>query len=195
MSEVRSTESQINRAVTSDEWRVTRHRGRCPKGRIANQKSSDDWLPTSRLDSGGDVGLLEILPSEEERLAGDLGERIGEAIAEIQPGGVAALAEVEESLPRQVRLLDGDGFDDNAGSAEKSVALTASVRANLTFNDDGELDEVCGTHQAAVGAVDELGVEGGFGFSEKDGGKCRRGITWGDRVGHRGIRRGRDRDL
>jgi hypothetical protein len=85
---------------------------------------------------------------------------------------VAALAEVEKSLPRQVRLLDGDRFDDNAGSAEKGIALTASVRPYLTFNDDGELDEVCGTHQAAVRAVDELGVEGGFGFPEKDGDKC-----------------------
>jgi hypothetical protein len=51
--------------------------------------------------------------------------------------------------------------------------LTASVRPNLTFNDDGELDEICGTHQAAVGAVDELGLEGGFGFPEEDGDQCR----------------------
>jgi len=80
-------------------------------------------LLTFRLESGGDVGLLEILPFEEENLAGDLGERIGEAIAEIQPGGVAALAEVKESLPRQVRLLDGDRFDDDASSAEKRAII------------------------------------------------------------------------
>ena len=70
-----------------------------------------------------------------------------------------------------MRLLDGDRFDDDASSAEKSIALTACVRPNLTFNDDAELDEICGTHQAAVGPVDKLGVEDGFGFPEKDGGK------------------------
>ena len=91
-------------------------------------------LLTFQLESGSDVGLLEILPFEEENLAGDLGERISEAIAEIQRGGVAALAEVKESLPRQVRLLDGHRFDDDASSAEKSIALAASVRPNLTFN-------------------------------------------------------------
>jgi hypothetical protein len=97
-------------------------------------QTSHDVLLTFQLESGGDVGLLEILAFEEESLTGDLGERIGEAIAEIQPGGVAALAEVEESLPRQVRLLDRDRFDDDASSAEKSIALAASVRPNLTFN-------------------------------------------------------------
>ena len=54
------------------------------------------------------------------RLDGDLGECIGEAIAEIQPGGVVALAEVEESLSRQVRLFDGDRFDDDASCPENS---------------------------------------------------------------------------
>lgn len=106
---------------------------------------------TFQSESGGDVGLLEILPFEEQSLASDLGERIGEAIAEVQSGGVAALAEVEECLPRQMRLLDGDRFDGDASFAEKSIALTACVWPNLTFNDDAELDEICGTHQAAVG--------------------------------------------
>ncbi len=66
-------------------------------------------------------------------------------------------------------------------SAEKSTALTAHVGANLTFHRHGELDEVGRTHQAAVGPVDELGVEGSFGFPEKDGGKrsiwCGGGFT------------------
>ena len=82
---------------------------------------------TSGLESGWYVGLFEILPLEEERLAGDLGQRIGEAVAESQPGRVAALAEVEESLARDMRLLDGKRFDDNVSSAEKSITLTAGV--------------------------------------------------------------------
>jgi ABC-type cobalt transport system substrate-binding protein len=46
-------------------------------------------IPDRLLECKGDVGLLKILPFEKERLAGDLGEGIGEAITEIQPGGVA----------------------------------------------------------------------------------------------------------
>ena len=124
---------------------------------------------TSGLESGWDVGLFEILPLEEERLAGDLGERIGEAVAEIQPGRVAALAEIEEGLARDMRLLDGERFDDDVSSAEKNITLTAGVWPNLAFNDDGELKEVCGAHQTMVGVVDELNVEGGVGFPKKDG--------------------------
>ena len=76
---------------------------------------------------------------------------LGEAVAEIRPGRVAALAEVEEALAREMRLLDGARFDDDVGSAEKNITLTASVWPNLAFNDDGELKEVCGAHQTAVG--------------------------------------------
>ena len=57
--------------------------------------------------------------------------------------------------------------NDDAGSANKNIALTASVRSNLTFNDDRELKEVCGAYQAAVGGMDKLGEESGFGFPKK----------------------------
>jgi hypothetical protein len=88
-------------------------------------------MPSTTLESGWDVGLFEILPLEEEWLAGDLGEGIGEAVTEIQPGYVAALTEVEEGLACEMRLLDGERFDNDAGSAEKNIALTASVGPDL----------------------------------------------------------------
>jgi hypothetical protein len=40
---------------------------------------------------------------------------------------VAALAKVEEGLAREMRLLDGERFDDDAGSAEKNITLTADI--------------------------------------------------------------------
>src|SRR5271157_5988650 len=158
---------------------------------------AEKFLPRScRSESGWDIGLLEILPLEEKRFAGDLGERIGEAIAEIQPGRVAALAEVEEGLARQMRLLNGERFDDDVGSAEKSITLTAGVRPNLAFNDDGEFNKVCGAHQAAVGVVDKLGVEGDFGFPKKMAASAEVSrIIWEDRARHKGIRRDRDKDV
>ena len=69
---------------------------------------------------GRDVGLFEILPFEEHRFAGEPGEGIGEAVSEIQPRRVAALTEVEEGLAREMRLLDGERFDGDVGSAEKT---------------------------------------------------------------------------
>jgi hypothetical protein len=54
---------------------------------------------------------------------------------------VAALAEVEEGLAREVRLLDRERIDDNAGSGNKNIALTASVRPNLSFEGNAELRE------------------------------------------------------
>src|ERR1035441_7390572 len=120
---------------------------------------------------GGDIGFLKIRAFEEEGFARAFGERISEKVAEIQPGPVAPLAEIEESLPRQVRLLNGYRFKHNAGPAEKSIALTTGVGANLTFNNHAQLDEVRRTHQAAVGAMNKLGVEGGVSFPEKNSGQ------------------------
>ncbi len=85
-----------------------------------------------------------MLTLEEKRLAGDLGERIGEAVAEIQPGRVAALAKVDEGLAREMRLLDGERFEDDVGSAEKSTTWTTGVCPNLAFNEDGEFNKVRG---------------------------------------------------
>ena len=85
---------------------------------------------------GDDVGLTEVVPLEQEGLARDLGERIGEAVAEIQSGRVPAFAKVEECLAREVRLLERERFDANPGSAKKNIPLPARVRPNLAFNDD-----------------------------------------------------------
>jgi len=40
-----------------------------------------------------------------------------------------------------MRLIESDRFDADTGSAKKNVTLTACVRPNLTFKDDGEFNE------------------------------------------------------
>lgn len=97
-------------------------------------------------------------PLEQERFGGDLGERIGEAVAEIQSRRVAALAEVVEGLARQMRLLDGERLDEDDGPAEKCIALPDGVRADLAFNDHAEFQEVSGADHAAVRVMNELRV-------------------------------------
>ena len=91
-----------------------------------------------------DIGLPEVVALEQKRLAGDLSERISEAIAEIQPRRVAAFAEVMEGLARDLRLLDGDRLDYHANSAEQRVALPEDVCAELALYDDREFEEIAG---------------------------------------------------
>ncbi len=66
-----------------------------------------------------DVGLAEVFPSEEERLAGGLGEGVGEAITEIKAGGMATFAVVGVALTREEGLLFGDRINGNSRVAEK----------------------------------------------------------------------------
>jgi hypothetical protein len=66
---------------------------------------------------------------------------------------VPAFAEFEESLAREMRLLESERFDADTGSAKKDITLTACVWPNLAFNDDREFNEVCSAHQVAVGVV------------------------------------------
>jgi hypothetical protein len=70
------------------------------------------------------VGLAEAVAFEEKRFAGGFGQGVREAIAEVKCGRVAALAVIGISLPGDVRLLFGDRFDGDMGSAKKRVALT-----------------------------------------------------------------------
>jgi len=86
---------------------------------LARGKAIGSYVAQSRASYGGDdVGFLKILPPEQERLAGDLGERIGEAVAEIQPRRMTPFSEIVEGLARNVRLLDGERLDDDARPAE-----------------------------------------------------------------------------
>ena len=119
---------------------------------------------------GDDVGLSEIIPLVKERLAGVPGECIGEAVAEIQPGRVTALAEIMESLAREMSLLHGKRFDDDAGPADKHIALANGFHSYLAFENEGDLQEVRGADQAAVRVMNDLRVTGGLGLVEENGG-------------------------
>jgi hypothetical protein len=79
-----------------------------------------------------------------------LGERIGEAVAEIQPGWVPAFAEVVKGLAREMRVLDSHWFDHDASPAKQRVALPEDFNRELALEDNRELDEVPRGHSADV---------------------------------------------
>ena len=119
-------------------------------------------------ESRDDVGFLKILPLEQERLASDLGERVGEAVAEIQPSRVTPFSKIVEGLARDVSLLDSERLDYAACPAEKHIALAGDFRPGLALNDYGEFQKGPGTDETAVGVVDEPGVEVDFGLPEQN---------------------------
>ena len=77
----------------------------------------------------GDVGLAEIAPFEQKLRGTDHGDRIGETIAHVEPGRMAALAEAFERQFRRLVMLaiEGEGGDVR-GSA--SAATMADALAN-----------------------------------------------------------------
>jgi hypothetical protein len=119
---------------------------------------------TRASQGGDDVGPFEVVAFEKERLASEFGEGIGEAVSEIQPCRVAALAEVVESLAREMRLFDSHGFDHYANAAKQCVALLGDLNPELTLDDNREFDEIPSRDAAARGAADGLDKEFGIRF-------------------------------
>jgi hypothetical protein len=64
-----------------------------------------------------DVRPGEIVALEQQGLAGGLGQRIGERVADVQAGGVAAATEAAESLAGDPCLISGDRSDLDPGLA------------------------------------------------------------------------------
>src|SRR5918996_503435 len=58
-----------------------------------------------------DVGLGEIVALEQQRLARGPRERVGECVADVQTGGVAAPAEATEGFTSDLGLIGGDRRD------------------------------------------------------------------------------------
>ena len=133
--------------------------------------SLTQWHCQRRSQNRNDVGPAEIVSFEQERLARHPRQRVGEAVAEIQPCRKAAFAEIMESLSRQMRLLNCDGLDHDSSPPEEHVALAKGLGSGLTFDNNGEFDEVGGADQAAIRVMDSLRVEVGFRLAEEDGGQ------------------------
>jgi hypothetical protein len=69
------------------------------------------------LAGGDDIRFLEILALEKQRVAGGLGQGIGEAVTEIQACRMAALAKVNKCLAGYACLL---GTESLAARGESS---------------------------------------------------------------------------
>src|ERR1700688_516511 len=99
------------------------------------------------------IRCREVIALEEERLAGELGEGIGEAIAEVEPCRMAAAAaEVAVGLARDARLALAHRLDGECRHAEELVETAAGDGIAAAVYDDGGLDEI-DRRDAAAGRV------------------------------------------
>jgi hypothetical protein len=116
-----------------------------------------------------DVGLFEVVPFEKERFASEFGQSIGEAVTEIEPCRVAALAEVVKGLAREMGLLNRLRFDHNANAAKQCIALLGCLNGELTLDDNREFDEIPGGYTAARSAADGLDIKFRIRLFRQDG--------------------------
>ena len=81
---------------------------------------------------GPDVGVAEVVADEEKGLVAVAGESVGEAIAEVEPGGMAPpLAVPAVSLSRDPGLGFGDGFYSDVKVKEEMIKIICGY--GITF--------------------------------------------------------------
>jgi len=65
-------------------------------------------------------------------------------------------------------LLNRKRLDDDAGPAEKHIALPRDLRPGLALNHYGKLQKAPGTDETAVRVMDKPGIGVGFGLPEEN---------------------------
>ena len=97
------------------------------------------------LSSPLDIGLLEIVAFEQQRLTRDLCKRIGKAIAEIQLRLMpTAFAKIAISFPRNSSLGFGHRLNDNLRLQDERIEMPAGDGITAGVDDDRGFDEIGG---------------------------------------------------
>ena len=82
----------------------------------------------------------EVLALEEQRLAGRLRQRIGKAVADVEPGGMAAAAVAAEGVDGDLGMPGRDADDIEAAIAQQQLEVRATPLPLATLDDEGKLD-------------------------------------------------------
>ena len=94
-----------------------------------------------RLDHELDIGLLEVVSLEQQRLAEIAGEGVGEAVAHVQPSRAAARPpEASVGVSGDPRLLGRQRLDSQARVQQEPVQRTREDRILPPVDDDPKLD-------------------------------------------------------
>ena len=88
----------------------------------------------------GDIGVDEIVTLEEQGMIGRHRERVGEAVADVQSGSMAAPAEAAKRVDSDVGLLRRDADNIEAAIAEQKVEVRTAGLALAALDDEGKLN-------------------------------------------------------
>ena len=86
------------------------------------------------------IGVNEVVALEQQRLAQGFGERVGETIANVEPGGMATSAEPAKSVDRDLRLLRRDRRNLDWKIPEQPLEIGPARFAISAFNDERQFD-------------------------------------------------------
>ena len=96
----------------------------------------------------------EVVAFEQQRFAAGHGQRVGEAVTEVQAGRVPTLAEPLERGAGDAGLFGIDRDDFAAGLLQQAVERLHAARAVADLQHDGRLHVRGGRQQAGVGPLD-----------------------------------------
>ena len=102
-------------------------------------------------------------------MVGRRGERVGKAIADVQPGAVAAAAEAAEGVDGDVRISRRDGDDVEATVTEETFKVRPAGLALAALDDERKLDPCHRREQANRSFAEGLGETCGVRLLEQDG--------------------------
>src|SRR6267142_2366765 len=120
-----------HRRATRDE----NHRDHPPVLRKKSVRMKCEFVRPS--DHTTDIRLGEIIAFEQEWLARRAGQRVGEYVAEIEPGSVTSLAESPVRSSRLGYVLRVDGDNHNVGFADQRIEFAPTRLALACLDDEG----------------------------------------------------------
>ncbi len=93
------------------------------------------------------IRLAEIIADEEQQLTDRLGQRVGEAVTEVEAGRVAPLAEAAERRAGNFGILSGLRVDLYTEPEKKLIQPALTLVSEASLHDDS------GLHQRGDGKV------------------------------------------
>jgi len=125
----------------------SRGRGRGPADALAAGRLPPDV-------DGRNIGAAEVLADEQEWLAAGHSQGVGEAIAEVQPGGMATLSVAPPGRSGDLDLFGIDRNHLNFSAVQEKIQLAPSWLPPSSLDDQSALQDVAGGHQPVWVALD-----------------------------------------
>ena len=97
---------------------------------------------------GLNVGKCEVPAFEQKGLQSSFRQRVNEAVTEVQPCRMVALAESPPSPARGLRMVSGNRRQLDPPSFQDAIKLRSGCGSKAAFENDCRLQETSGRHAA-----------------------------------------------